>query len=149
MVLDIKNLYKGNDKREKKLITECVEKMIRIKEHKDIDNRKKVDCHRKFGSFHSGIDPFKYKGGVIMKMPEEKEIIMRINRALGKKNDKEQGYYNIKKFDVGSKLVTNLMGYATKEFREFIISERIRRKFYESQNNNNDDEIDEDEDEKE
>ena len=149
MVLDIKNLYKGNDKREKKLITECVEKMIRIKEHKDFDNRKKVDCHRKFGSFHSGIDPFKYKGGVRMKMPEEKEIIMRINRALGKKNDKEQGYYNIKKFDVGSKLVTNLMGYATKEFREFIISERIRRKFYESQNNNNDDEIDEDEDKKE
>jgi hypothetical protein len=31
------------------------------------------------------------------------------------------------------------MSYGTKEFREFVISERIRRKFYESENNEEED----------
>ena len=75
-----------------------------------------------------------------MILSEDKEIITRINKALGKKNDKAQNFYSVKKFDIGSKLVTDLMSYGTKEFREFVISERIRRKFYESENNEEEDE---------
>jgi hypothetical protein len=140
VVLDMKNLYCWNNGQEKKLITECVQKIMRIKEQKSvIQRKKKLDCHRKFGAFRSGIDPFKYKGGIKLILSEDKEIITRINKALGKKNDKAQNFYSVKKFDIGSKLVTDLMSYGTKEFREFVISERIRRKFYESENNEEED----------
>ena len=140
VVLDMKNLYCWNNGQEKKLITECVQKIMRIKEQKSvIQRKKKLDCHRRFGAFRSGIDPFKYKGGIKMILSEDKEIITRINKALGKKNDKAQNFYSVKKFDIGSKLVTDLMSYGTKEFREFVISERIRRKFYESENNEEED----------
>jgi len=140
IVLDMKNLYCWNNGQEKKLITECVQKIMKIKEQKSIIQRKKkLDCHRRFGAFRSGIDPFKYKGGIKMILSEDKEIITRINKALGKKNDKAQNFYSVKKFDIGSKLVTDLMSYGTKEFREFVISERIRRKFYESENNEEED----------
>ena len=140
IVLDMKNLYCWNNGQEKKLITECVQKIMRIKEQKSIIQRKKkLDCHRRFGAFRSGIDPFKYKGGIKMILSEDKEIITRINKALGKKNDKAHNFYSVKKFDIGSKLVTDLMSYGTKEFREFVISERIRRKFYESENNEEED----------
>ena len=140
IVLDMKNLYCWNNGQEKKLITECVQKIMKIKEQKSIIQRKKkLDCHRKFGAFRSGIDPFKYKGGIKMILSEDKEIVTRINKALGKKNDKAQNFYSVKKFDIGSKLVTDLMSYGTKEFREFVISERIRRKFYESENNEEED----------
>lgn len=141
IVLDMKNLYCWNNGQEKKLITECVQKIMKIKEQKSVVQRKKkLDCHRKFGAFRSGIDPFKYKGGIKMILSEDKEIITRINKALGKKNDKAQNFYSVKKFDIGSKLVTDLMSYGTKEFREFVISERIRRKFYESENNEEEEE---------
>jgi hypothetical protein len=141
IVLDMKNLYCWNNGQEKKLITDCVQKIMRIKEQKSvIQRKKKLDCHRRFGAFRSGIDPFKYKGGIKLILSEDKEIISRINKALGKKNDKAQNFYSVKKFDIGSKLVTDLMSYGTKEFREFVISERIRRKFYESENNEEEDE---------
>jgi hypothetical protein len=140
IVLDMKNLYCWNNGQEKKLITDCVQKIMRIKEQKSvIQRKKKLDCHRRFGAFRSGIDPFKYKGGIKLILSEDKEIISRINKALGKKNDKAQNFYSVKKFDIGSKLVTDLMSYGTKEFREFVISERIRRKFYESENNEEED----------
>ena len=61
---------------------------------------------------------------------------MRINKALGKKNNIGKTFENVKKFDINSKLVTNLMKYGTKEFREFIIYERIRRKFYDKEKEN-------------
>ena len=61
---------------------------------------------------------------------------MRINKALGKKNNIGKTFENVKKFDINSKLVNSLMKYGTKEFREFIIYERIRRKFYDKEKEN-------------
>ena len=134
IILDMKNLFIGNNIREKKIITECVQKIIKIKEQKEVyEKKQKLDCHKKFGAFYNGIDPFKYKGKLKMKPNEDKEIYMRINKALGKKNYNETNFNNIKKFDINSKLVSNLMKYGTKEFREFIIYERIRRQFYDKE----------------
>ena len=75
-----------------------------------------------------------------MKITEDNEINMRIKKALGYRNDNDKNFDIIKKFDIGSKLVNNLMKYGTKEFREFIIYERIRRKFYEKQRENDSEE---------
>ena len=134
IILDLKNVYYMNNIREKKIITNCVEKIIRIKEQKESYEKKpKLDCHRKFCAFRSGIDPFKYKGKIRMKISEDNEMNMRIKKALDYKNDNDKNFDIIKKFDIGSKLVNNLMKYGTKEFREFIIYERIRRNFYERQ----------------
>ena len=137
IILDMKTLYYGSNLREKKIIKDCVQKIIHIKEQKDILGKKqKLDCHRKFCAFRSGIDPFKYKGKLKIKLNEDKEIIMRINKALGKKNNIGKTFENVKKFDINSKLVNSLMKYGTKEFREFIIYERIRRKFYDKEKEN-------------
>ena len=131
LILDMKILFYGNNNREKKIITECVHKIIKIKEQKyGYEKKQKLDCHRKFGDFRTGIDPFKYKGQIKIKSNDDKEIKMRINKALGRKNYNENNFNNIKKFDINSKLVSDLMKYGTKEFREFVIYERIRRKFY-------------------
>ena len=132
IILDLNILYNGSNNKDKKIITECVKKIIKLKEQKNEFKKKaKLDCHQKFGDFRSGIDPFKYKGRLQLKVSEEKEIIMRINKAIGNKNNNEKTFDYIKKFDIGSKLVSDLMKYGTKEFREFIIYERIRQKFYE------------------
>lgn len=134
IILDMKNMYNGSNIQEKRIIKECIQKIIKIKQQKNIhEKKKKLDCHRKFGAFRSGIDPFKYKGKLKMKITEEKEIIMRINQALGKKNNIKKNFNNVKKFDIGSKLVSDLMKYGTSEFRQFIISERIRRKIYDKE----------------
>ena len=134
LVLDIKNIFTGIYKKEKKIITECVEKILKIKERKDYFDKKKLDCHKKFGEFLNGIDPFKYKAAIRMRYNEDNEINMKINRALGKKNNVDHTFYNIKKFNIGSKLVTDLMGYATKEFRDYVVTERIRTKAFEMEN---------------
>ena len=139
IILDMQNLYNGNNIQEKRIIKECIQKIIKIKQQKNFSEKKpKLDCHRKFGTFKSGIDPFKYKGRLKMKITEEKEMIMRINKALGKKVQYQKTFDNVKRFDIGSKLVTDLMKYGTHEFRQFIISERIRRKFYDKEKENND-----------
>ena len=141
IILDLQNVYNMNNIREKKIITNCVKKIIRIKEQKESYEKKpKLDCHKKFCAFRSGIDPFKYKGKIRMKITEDNEINMRIKKALGYRNDNDKNFDIIKKFDIGSKLVNNLMKYGTKEFREFIIYERIRRKFYERQRENDSEE---------
>ena len=136
----MKNLYNGINVQEKRIIKECIQKIIKIKEQKNVSTKKKnkLDCHRKFGAFRSGIDPFKYKGKLKMKINEDKEVLMRINKALGKRNNNQKNFDNVKKFDIGSKLVTDLMKYGTNQFRQFIISERIRRKFYDKEKENND-----------
>lgn len=137
VILDLKNLYYGSNSKERKIIKDCVQKIIKIKEQKEVyEKKKKLDCHRRFGIFRSGIDPFKYKGKLEMKITEDKEINMRIDKALGKKYNAEKNFSNVKKFDIGSKLVTNLMRYGTKEFREFIIYERIRKKFFDKEKEN-------------
>ena len=137
IILDFKSLYNGNNVKETKIIKECVHKIIKIKEQKlAYEKKPKLDCHRKFGYFRSGIDPFKYKGNVKMKLTEEKEVNMRINNSIGKKNDTKKNFSTFQKFDIGSKLVSNLMKYGTKEFREFIIYERIRRRFHDKENEN-------------
>jgi len=140
IILDMKNLYNGINVQEKRIIKECIQKIIKIKEQKNVSTKKKnkLDCHRKFGAFRSGIDPFKYKGKLKMKINEDKEVLMRINKALGKRNNNQKNFDNVKKFDIGSKLVTDLMKYGTNQFRQFIISERIRRKFYDKEKENND-----------
>ena len=144
IILDMKNLFIGNNIREKKIITECVQKIIKIKEQKEVYGKKQqLDCHKKFGAFYNGIDPFKYKGKLKIKPNEDIEIYMRINKALGKKNYNEKNFNNINKFDINSKLVSNLMKYGTKEFREFIIYERIKRKFYDKEKENNSSDNDE------
>jgi hypothetical protein len=137
IILDMKILFNGNNNREKKIITECVHKIMRIKEQKDGHKKEKLDCHRKFGDFRTGIDPFKYKRQLKMKLNDDNDIKMRINKALGKKKYDEKNFDNIIKFDINSKLVSDLMKYGTKEFREFVIYERIRRKFYDKENERN------------
>jgi len=44
----------------------------------------------------NGIDPFKYKAAIRMRYNEDNEINMKINRALGKKNNVDHTFYNIK-----------------------------------------------------
>ena len=72
-----------------------------------------------------------------MKSNDDNDIRMRINKALGKKKYDEKNFNNIMKFDINSKLVSDLMRYGTKEFREFVIYERIRRKFYDKEKEKN------------
>ena len=63
------------------MITNCVQKIIRIKEQKESYVKKpKLDFHKKFCAFRSGIEPFKYKGEIKMKISEDNEINMKIKK---------------------------------------------------------------------
>ena len=59
---------------------------------------------------------------------------IRINNAFGG-NSRNLKLKHFPKFDINSPLVTSLMKYATNTFKNDIISERLRQRFY---NTNND-----------
>ena len=91
--------------------------------------KSKINCHQKFSLFNSGINSFSYKGLKKLKLSEEHLINNRINNALLANSKKElKPNKNFIKFNVNSKLVDELMKYATKEFKSKIISERLRQK---------------------
>ena len=56
-----------------------------------------------------------------------------INKAFGG-NSRNLKLKHFPKFDINSRLVNNLMKYATNKFKNDIISERIRQRFYELNN---------------
>ena len=164
---ELNNLYKEPNKEDKKIIDRCLNKirainkkaminlnrMIKRKNNSFIFNSKnfsrtrflkkfnskyksKIDCHQKFSVFNSGINSFNYKGLKKLKISEEKLTNIRINKAFDDKS-RNLRIKHFPKFDINSKLINQLMKYATYEFKSDIISERIRQRFL--YNNNNDD----------
>ena len=154
--LELSNMYKEQNKEDKKIIEECLKKIKNvnrkalinnlkiinnnIKNNNDVNvknkNKKnkiqksKVDCHQKFGLFSSGINSFRYKGPKKLKLSEEHLTNLRINRAFGSVSYREiRPSKHFSKFDINSRLVNQLMKYATDEFKSRIISERIRQRF--------------------
>ena len=95
--------------------------------------KSKIDCHQKFGLFNSGIDSFNYNGPKKLKLNEQQSVNVRINKAFGG-NSRNLKLKHFPKFDINSRLVNNLMKYATNKFKNDIISERIRQRFYELNN---------------
>ena len=83
--------------------------------------------------FNSGIDSFNYNGPKKLKLNEQQLINVRINKAFGG-NSRNLKLKHFPKFDINSRLVNNLMKYATNKFKNDIISERIRQRFYELNN---------------
>ena len=160
--LDLKNMYKEQNKEDKKIIEDCLKKIknvnrkalinnlkilnnniksitdFNIKGHKkkikNLQYKSKVDCHQKFGLFNSGINSFRYKGPKKIKLSEEHLTNLRINKAFGSISYREmRPSHHFAKFDINSKLVNQLMKYATNEFKSRIISERIRQRFISSE----------------
>ena len=154
--LDLNNMYKEQNKEDKKIIEECLKKIKNVNRKALINNLKiinnnikgnndinaknknkknkiqksKVDCHQKFGLFSSGINSFRYKGPKKLKLSEEHLTNLRINRAFGSVSYREiRPSKHFSKFDINSRLVNQLMKYATDEFKSRIISERIRQRF--------------------
>ena len=95
--------------------------------------KSKIDCHQKFGLFHSGINSFNYSGPKKLKLNAQQLVNVRINKAFGG-NSRNLKLKHFPKFDINSRLVNNLMKYATNKFKNDIISERIRQRFYELNN---------------
>ena len=154
--LDLNNMYKDQNKEDKKIIEDCLKKIKNLSRKALINNLKiinnntsngdnnnkknkknkkkyKIDCHLKFGSFKSGIDSFSYKGPKQLKLTEEHLTNLRINKAFGSSSSRElkRDTYNkhFAKFNINSSLVNQLMKYATDEFKSKVISERIRQRF--------------------
>ena len=98
--------------------------------HFNTNYKSQIDCHQKFGVFYSGIDPFNYNGPKKIKMTEQQLMNARINKAFGG-NSNNFKIKHFPKFDINSRLVNSLMKYATRKFKNDIISERIRQRFYE------------------
>ena len=96
----------------------------------EIKVKSKVDCHQRFGLFNSGINSFRYKGPKQLKLSEEHLTNLRINKAFIANSTRDlKPNKHFARFDINSKLVNQLMKYATKEFKSKIISERIRQRF--------------------
>ena len=91
--------------------------------------KSQIDCHQKFGMFYSGIDSFNYKGPKKLKLTEQQLMNVRINKAFGG-NSRNLKLKHFPKFDINSPLINSLMKYATYKFKNDIISERIRQRFY-------------------
>ena len=155
--LDLKNMYKEQNNEDKKIIEDCLKKIKNVNRKALINNLKilnnniknnndnnaknknkknkniqkaKIDCHQKFGLFNSGINSFRYKGPKKLKLSEEHQTNLRINRAFGSLSHREmRPGKHFSKFDINSRLVNQLMKYATNEFKSRIISERIRQRF--------------------
>ena len=98
--------------------------------HFNTNYKSQIDCHQKFGVFYSGIDPFNYNGPKKIKLTEQQLMNARINKAFGG-NSNNFKIKHFPKFDINSRLVNSLMKYATRKFKNDIISERIRQRFYE------------------
>ena len=97
--------------------------------HFNTNYKSQIDCHQKFGVFYSGIDPFNYNGPKKIKLTEQQLMNARINKAFGG-NSNNFKIKHFPKFDINSRLVNSLMKYATRKFKNDIISERIRQRFY-------------------
>ena len=157
-------LFQEPNKDDKKLIERCMHRIknnhLKILNNMKMDNKKddnsfiynsksfsrkrflkkfnskyksKIDCHQKFGLFKSGIDSFSYKGPKQLKLSELNLMNFRINKAFGDKS-RNLRFRNFPRFDINSPLVNGLMKYATYKFKSDIISERIRQRFSEANN---------------
>lgn len=133
--IKIFNALKSEDKSNNKNSQLNSKSFSRTKFLKYFNNKykSKIDCHQKFGLFNSGIDSFNYNGPKKMKLNEQQLVNVRINKAFGG-NSRNLKLKHFPKFDINSRLVNNLMKYATNKFKNDIISERIRQRFYELNN---------------
>ena len=156
---ELNNLYQEPNKDDKKLIDRCINRIknnhLKILNNMKNVNKKddnsfvytsksfsrkrflkifnskyksKIDCHQKFGIFKTGIDSFSYKGPKQLRIAEPQLMNLRINRAFGD-NSRNLRLKHFPKFDINSPLVNSLMKYATYKFKSDIISERIRQRF--------------------
>jgi len=133
--IKIFNALKSEDKSNNKKSQFNSKSFSRTKFLKYFNNKykSKIDCHQKFGLFNSGIDSFNYNGPKKLKLNEQQLVNVRINKAFGG-NSRNLKLKHFPKFDINSRLVNNLMKYATNKFKNDIISERIRQRFYELNN---------------
>ena len=133
--IKIFNALKSEDKSNNKNSQFNSKSFSRTKFLKYFNNKykSKIDCHQKFGLFNSGIDSFNYNGPKKLKLNEQQLVNVRINKAFGR-NSRNLKLKHFPKFDINSRLVNNLMKYATNKFKNDIISERIRQRFYELNN---------------
>lgn len=130
--LKIFNALKSEDKPNNKKSHFNSKSFSRTKFLKYFKNKykSKIDCHQKFGLFHSGINSFNYSGPKKLKLNAQQLVNVRINKAFGG-NPRNLRLKHFPKFDINSRLVNNLMKYATSKFKNDIMSERIRQRFYE------------------
>ena len=133
--IKIFNALKSEDKSNNKNSQYNSKSFSRTKFLKYFNNKykSKIDCRQKFGLFNSGIDSFNYNGPKKLKLNEQQLVNVRINKAFGG-NSRNLKLKHFPKFDINSRLVNNLMKYATNKFKNDIISERIRQRFYELNN---------------
>ena len=133
--IKIFNALKSEDKSNNKNSQFNSKSFSRTKFLKYFNNKykSKINCHQKFGLFNSGIDSFNYNGPKKLKLNEQQLVNVRINKAFGG-NSRNLKLKHFPKFDINSRLVNNLMKYATNKFKNDIISERIRQRFYELNN---------------
>ena len=151
--LDLNNMYREQNKQDKKIIEDCLKKIKNVNRKALFNNLKiinsnivnnvnikkkkiksKIDCHLNFGVFSSGIDSFRYKGPKKLKLTEEQLTNLRISKAFGANSYRElKRNKHFVKFDINSSLVNQLMKYATEEFKSKVMSERIRQRFINSE----------------
>ena len=133
--LKILNNFKIENKKDETSIIYNSKSFNRTKFLKKFNSKykSKIDCHQKFGLFNSGIDSFSYKGPKKLKLSAPQLMNVRINRAFND-NSRNLKLRHFPKFDINSPLVNSLMKYATYKFKSDIISERIRQRFSNANN---------------
>ena len=123
MKQDAENLCKEyQDNPDKKILNDFLEKLECMNNQK---NEKVIDKKEKY---HSGVDIFKYKGPKFNNKEKEMQKIWRINKVLGKFDTKDSRVKrNVLNLN-NNKHINFLLKYANEEFRNAIISERMREK---------------------
>jgi hypothetical protein len=101
-----------------------------LKEMKIYRNKKKnIDYNIKINDdVEENLDFYNYKP-LILKETEEQNKLKRINIALEKDFSQVKRHYHPKHLNFNSKLVNDLLKYATSNFRSQILSERIIQRF--------------------
>ena len=101
-----------------------------LKEMKIYRNKKKnIDYNIKINDdMEENLDVYNYKP-LILKETEEQNKLKRINIALEKDFSQVKRHYHPKHLNFNSKLVNDLLKYATSNFRSQILSERIIQRF--------------------
>ena len=98
-------------------------KMYRMK------NKNKKNIIKLNKNKNDDIDFYNYKGPIILKENQEQRKRKRLNIALDRDFSQSKQNYHPKHVDFNSRIVNDLLKYATKQFKSQILSERIIQRF--------------------
>ena len=117
----ILNNFNSDDRVVNRFLKEM--KMYRMK------NKNKKNIIKLNKNKNDDIDFYNYKGPIILKENQEQRKRKRLNIALDRDFSQSKQNYHPKHVDFNSRIVNDLLKYATKQFKSQILSERIIQRF--------------------